>query len=58
MRTGILSLTLLATVFAWDVIISPSDTSKPHLAFVLIQGASIPASRYAPLAEALQQELN
>ena len=48
---------LLGLALAGDVILPPADTSKTHIGLVLIQGASVPADRYAPLAKAIQDEL-
>ena len=41
-----------------NVIIPPSDTSKPHVGIIFIQGADIPADRYTPLAQAIQDALS
>ena len=41
-----------------NVILPPSDTSKPHVGIIFIQGADIPADRYAPLAKAIQDSLS
>ena len=58
MPSGIIALVLLAAaIHASDVIVAPSDTSKTHIGFVVIQGASIPADRYVPLAHSLQEEM-
>ena len=40
-----------------NVILPPTDTSKPHVGIIFIQGADIPADRYAPLAKAIQDAL-
>ena len=41
-----------------NVILPPTDTSKPHVGIIFIQGADIPADRYAPLAKAIQDALS
>ncbi len=56
--TSLVLVTLAAFAYGGDVILPPADTSKQHLAFILIQGASIPADRYTPLAHSLQLEMS
>ena len=61
--SSILSLFLFALFIGTaysssNVILPPSDTSKPHVGVIFIQGADIPADRYAPLVKAIQDALS
>ena len=47
-----------ATSFAADVVLKPTNTSRPQVAMVFIEGAQIAPEQYIPLARAVQNSSN